>query len=70
MEHKDTDDWVLVYGNIAVAGERGRGRGRKTWKECVADDMKKKMRKIALCGEVSFWGTVRVRPVQARAKGR
>src|SRR5664279_2814161 len=41
VEHKDTDDWVSACRNIAVLGERGRGRGRKTWKECVANDMKK-----------------------------
>jgi ribosome biogenesis SPOUT family RNA methylase Rps3 len=31
---------------LLVAGEKGRGRGRKTCKECVADDMRKmEMRK-------------------------
>ena len=37
------DDWVLACINIEVAGVRSlrcRGRYRKTWKECVKDDMK------------------------------
>ena len=36
VERKDTDDWVSACRNMAVSGERGR----KTWKECVADDMR------------------------------
>src|SRR5664279_3021296 len=40
VERKDTDDWVSVSRNIEVEGKRGRGRGRKTWKECVANDRK------------------------------
>ena len=40
--------------------KRGRGRGRKTRKECVADDMRKlklkqeDMRKIVLFGQMAF----------------
>lgn len=40
VERKDVDDWVSACRNLAVSGERGRGRGRKTWKECVTDDMR------------------------------
>ena len=40
VERKDADDWVSACSNMAVSGERGRDRDRKTWKECVADDMK------------------------------
>ena len=45
MERKGTVDWVSAFRNIEVDGKRGRGRGRKTWKECVANDMKKLMLK-------------------------
>ena len=41
VERKDEDDWVSACRDLSVAGEKGRGRGRKTWKECVADDMRK-----------------------------
>ena len=34
VERKDADDWVSACRNMAVSGERGKGR--KTWKECVA----------------------------------
>ena len=40
MEPKSGDDWVSAYRNVEVAGERCVGRGRKTWKEWVNDDMK------------------------------
>ena len=34
------DDWVSACRNAVVAGARGAGRGRKTWYDCVKDDMK------------------------------
>ena len=27
------------YGNVEVVGEKNKGRGRKTWREYVNDDM-------------------------------
>jgi hypothetical protein len=38
IAYEDADAYVSACRNMAVSGERGRGRGRKTWKECVADD--------------------------------
>jgi hypothetical protein len=38
VARKDADDWESACRNMAVSGESGRGR--KTWKECVADDMR------------------------------
>ena len=40
VERKDADYWVSACRNMAVSGEIGRSRGRKTGKECVADDMR------------------------------
>ena len=40
VERKDADDWVSACRSMAVLEERGRGRCRKTWKACVADDMR------------------------------
>ena len=40
VERKDADYWVSACRNMAVSEEIGRSRGRKTWKECVADDMR------------------------------
>ena len=40
VECKCGDDyWVSACRNVVVAGVRCAGRGRKTWRECVKDDM-------------------------------
>ena len=39
VERKNGDDWVSTCRNVVVAGVRCAGRGRKTWRECVKDDM-------------------------------
>ena len=36
---KSRDDWVSACRNLVVAGVRCVGRGKKTWRECVKDDM-------------------------------
>ena len=33
------DDWVSACRNVVVAGVICACRGRKTWRECVKDDM-------------------------------
>src|SRR5260221_9119354 len=44
IERKNEDDWVAACRDMVVEGEKGRGR--KTWHECVAEDMRKlKLRK-------------------------
>ena len=40
VERKSGDDGVSACRNVVVAGVRCTGRGRKTWYECVKDDMK------------------------------
>ena len=40
VERKSGDDWVSACRNVVVAGVRCAGRGKKTWYECVKDDMK------------------------------
>jgi hypothetical protein len=39
VERKDSD-WVKACQRLEVAGRRSRGRGKKTWRECVAEDMR------------------------------
>ena len=39
VERKSGDDWVSACRNVVVAGVRCAGRSRKTWRECVKDDM-------------------------------
>ena len=40
LERRSVDGLVSACRNVEVAGVRGRGRSRKTWRECVNDDMK------------------------------
>jgi len=35
VERKDNDDWVSTCRSFEVNGVRDRGKGRKTWDECV-----------------------------------
>ena len=37
VEKKNDDDWVKACQRLEVSGERGRGRSKKTWRECVAE---------------------------------
>ena len=39
VERKDRGDWVSGCRELEVEGKRGRGRGVKTWLECVNEDM-------------------------------
>ena len=40
VERKDDNDWVKACQRFEAAGKRGRGGGRKTWRECLVGDMK------------------------------
>jgi hypothetical protein len=40
VERKCAEDWVSACRGMNVEGGRGRGRSRKTWRECVNEDMK------------------------------
>src|SRR5271165_3711065 len=41
VERKSAEDWVSACRELVVEGVKGKGRSRKSWKECVADDMRK-----------------------------
>ena len=72
VERKDADDWVSACRKSEVTGERGRGKGRKTWKECVADDMRKLMLKQEDAQDRALWrnGILGNRPTRASADKR
>ena len=69
---KNVDDWLSACRKLEVTGERGRGRGRKTWKECVADDMRKLKLKQEDAQDRAFWesGILGNRPTRASAEKR
>ena len=43
IECKESDDWVSACRSMVVESVKGRGRGRprKTWRQCVDEDMAK-----------------------------
>ena len=41
VQRKNADDWVSECRNLEVVGGIRKGRGKKTWIECVKTDMKK-----------------------------
>ena len=40
LQHKESNDWVSTCRNFEVAGTKSRGRSKKTWGECVRQDLK------------------------------
>ena len=40
VEWKSDDDWVKSCRSLKVSGEMGHGRSKKTWEQCVNEDMK------------------------------
>ena len=69
---KDADDWVSTCRKMIVAGERGGGRGRKTWKECVVDDMRKLKLNPEDAQDRTLWasGILGNRPTRASVEKR
>jgi len=41
IERKYKSEWVLACRVLEVVGTNGKRRDRKTWNECVKDDMKR-----------------------------
>ena len=72
VERKNADDWVSACRKLEVEGELGRGRGRKSWKECVANDMRKLKLKQEDAQDRAFWasGILGDRPTRASAEKR
>ena len=61
VERKEVDDWVSTCRNLEVAGSRGRGRPRMTWRARLDGDMKDmglrpEMAMDKRSGGVASWG--------------
>ena len=63
VERKSGDDWVSACRNVVVAGVRCAGKGRKTWYECVKDDMK-------VLGLHSEWASFREERLTLAERGK
>ena len=55
VEHKNAFDWVSACRSIAVMGSRLRGRGKKSWCECVKGDMKIKVLRAEWARDRVMW---------------
>jgi hypothetical protein len=72
VERKSADDWVSKCRVMSVAGARRRGRGRKTWMECVEEDMRRLHLKREDTLDRVVWrsGVLGNRPTRASAEAR
>ena len=55
VERKEDGDWVKECQYLEVEGKRGRGRGRKTWLECVNASMKDMELKASDAQDRALW---------------
>mgnify|MGYP005613852149 FL=1 len=55
VERLNADNWVSACREIEVEGSRGRGRGRKSWNECVVEDMKRLRLKREVAQDRAAW---------------
>ncbi len=55
LERKNASDWVSACRSIAVVGSRLRGRGKKSWSECVKGDMKIKGLRAEWARDREMW---------------
>src|SRR6476619_7142066 len=64
VERKDEGDWVNACRGLEVEGVRGRGRPRKSWRECVNADMRSLGLAAGLAQDRVAWSSVIVGTVQ------
>ena len=57
VERKQPDDWASACRHIIVESVNGRGCGRprKTWRECVEEDMSKLMLSVKDTQDRAVW---------------
>jgi hypothetical protein len=57
VERKQPDDWVSACRNIVVESIKGRGCGRprKTWRECVEEDVSKLKLRVEDTHDHAVW---------------
>ena len=58
VERKSDEDWTKRCTTFEVEGVRGRGRPRKTWKECVNGDLKRLKLDRGYATDRGLWRTV------------
>jgi hypothetical protein len=73
VERESRDDWVKMCRDLVAKGTRRKGRGRKTWQECVNEDMKRRGLRRCDAQDRTMWrnGVLgNVQPAQALKNGR
>src|SRR5260221_223706 len=55
FERMEDEEWVTACRRVKVEGKGGRVRGRKTWQECVNEDMRKRGLKPEMAQDRAQW---------------
>ena len=55
LERMDGENWVSACRDLEVEGPRGRGRGKKSWRECVEKDMRELKLKPVMARDRLLW---------------
>jgi len=55
LERKNVNDWVSSCRSMVVEGDKCRGRGKKTWMECVKSDMRVRGLKLEWAQDRAKW---------------
>jgi len=55
VDRKPREEWVKMCRDLVVVGAQGKGKGKKTWQECVNADIKQMRLKKCDARDCTIW---------------